>query len=252
MRSSDNPRLATRRVRLAAVVLAVLAVLALLIGVAVLVADSPDEASTLRAADGGGAATSTTAAAVEPAPAESTTTTTVAPPTTAPKRSTTTTAAATPAPPPSQAYCGGWGGPGGPENVTPAGLVVTLTASAASVKRGDEVTFTVRAKNTTSKRVTHSRGAHNEPITVHMGTDVVWMRTWNQAAPAVVLEETFEPGEEKVSAATWKTDQVCDQEGGGFKTVALQPGRYTVESDWNHIEGGGAWPADPVEFDITP
>lgn len=247
MRLSDNALLATRRARVAA---AALAVLALLIGVAVLVADSPDKESTLRAADSGATTTSTTAAAVEPAPAESTTTTVAPTTTTVPKRSTTTTTAQPASPPtPSQAYCGGWGGPGGPEDETPEGLVVTLTASAASVKRGDEITFTLRAKNTTSEPMTHQRSAHSNPITVHIGTDVVWMRTSKQAAPAVVVTQTFEPGEEKVNTVTWRTDQVCAEEGAVYKSVELQPGRYTVEASWN---GGGYWPADPVDFEITP
>lgn len=242
----------TRRVRVLAV-----AVPMLLVGAAVVLA-APNDPSRLEVAEG---PVSTTTSTFDDPPLPTPTTTGVTlpeltttsvslrPPTTpkpsraAPMATTTTTT------PVYAENCGGYSPGDSPRPKPPAGMVVTVEASKQTVRRGEEVVLTLRARWTGDDPYSHMKNREHLLFAKLPDGQIIYQNQYDPNAPSSGTgQETFAPGEEKTYSVTWNTAQACGPYQG-MRDQKLRTGTYIVEGTWESTEG--TWQAEPATFELT-
>jgi hypothetical protein len=132
----------------------------------------------------------------------------------------------------------------------PAGLTITLSLDKTTVARGEAVTMTVTAKNTTAGVIQHQFDGRKADLWVRSGPRTIWFDEYRQSSAQVVQTETFAPGESKTFVETW-TQNVCSPDTPEPYSDSPPPaGQYTVQGAWHDV--GGEWPSNSIALTITP
>lgn len=243
----------TRRMRVLAVALPML-----LVGAALVLA-GPNDPSRLEVAEG---PVSTTTPMIDdpllPTPTTTgvtlpeltTTSLSPRPPTTpklsrvAPMATTTTTT------PVYTENCGGYSPGDTPRSKPPAGMVVTAEPSKKTVRRGEEVVLTLRARWTGEAPYTHTQPPRQHLMFARLPDgQILYQNHYDPSTqPSDGGQETFAPGEEKTYAVTWNTAQACGPYQG-MQDQKLRTGTYIVEGIWESTDG--TWQAEPATFELT-
>jgi hypothetical protein len=232
--------------------LGVAAALLVLVGAGVVLADSPDRGSQVQVADG--PVDDVTTTVIDPSttvsvPLTPTTPTvatspTIPVPTTVRPTTTTTTA------PPKPENCGGYFPAGAEQSKPPEGMVITVEASKQTVRRGDDIVFTMRAHWTGSQPLTYNASGRKNLIYATWQGQIFYSTQYDAAAPASPGgPDTFQPGEEKAYTARWDTSLSC----GTYPSMQKAPvptGNYVVYGTWETTEG--TWAGRPAQFELTP
>lgn len=219
-------------------------------GALVAAAASPGDGRKLQVA---GPTDVTTVTTLPPSPLDSVlptvpTTVTVPTPSTTPPSSLPTVTTPTTAPrPPDAESCGGYVRGGETPPKPPEGMQVTMSVSKETVRRGEEVVLTLRARWTGSQAFTHTRqGGDSQLVFAHLDGPIFYSSQYEKVKGAAG-DETFQPGEEKTYSVRWDTSQACAQ--AGFKDRWLKAGTYTVEGIWD--DTSGTWVAETAQFELV-
>jgi hypothetical protein len=133
----------------------------------------------------------------------------------------------------------------------PEGISVSLKLSKTVVSRGEPITMELQVRNNRLTPVENRRGWLEYEFWVEGADGTIWLWSYDPdgATPAVLVHETFAPGEERVRMETWE-QQSCTKSG------SLTPGRYSARAFWatsdesdGRFENRGWW-SDPVQFEI--
>jgi hypothetical protein len=236
-------------------VMALASILAVVVGAAVLLSDGPDPDSQVQVADGTPAdntdADSTTTV-FDPSTTVSIphtpTTPTVATSPTTPVPTTRPTTTTTTAPPKPE-NCGGYFPGGAEQSKPPDGMVVTVEASKQTVRRGDDISFTLRARWTGSQPLTYSQSGRKHLIYATWHGQIFYSSQYDDATPATPAgPDTFQPGEEKTYTARWDTSLSCGTYPS-MQKAAVPTGTYVVYGSWESTSG---WNGQPAQFELTP
>jgi hypothetical protein len=235
-------------------VLGVAAALLVAVGAGVVLADTPDRGSQVQVADRSvddvtttldGPSTTIAVPLTVPTIPPVTTPPSVPVGTTIPPRTTTTLPA-----PEEPKNCGGYFPAGAEQSKPPEGMVITVEASKQTVRRGDDIVFTMRAHWTGSQPLTYNASGRKHLIYATWQGEIFYSTQYDEAAPdSPGGPDTFQPGQEKTYTARWDTSLSC----GTYPSMQKAPvptGNYVVYGTWETTEG--TWAGRPAQFELTP